>query len=300
MSVTLTTQGPVLLSTLARVKAYIPGIGSTTNSDALLNNLLITTSSRVMGWLERDQLVSQPQADYIDGQGGYNQFLKDWPVTDITQVMINGFIVPYIPNAVPPYAVNFGPFGYTYEPWGGDPPGNPTAVQLLGGARFWRGQQNVVVNYVAGYLGTESRQVPTGGGLLVALMQYGLWIADNVPALTQSPYTAFTYVPGTVSEGVYTPPSLATGQYSYDPTTPGNYYFSAADENTYVTLNYSYVPYGIEEVVWELVNERLAARSRPGIRAKGLAGQETTTYDLSGMPAYAQVALQPYKSVIPL
>jgi hypothetical protein len=260
-----------------------------------------------MAWLERASFISTTYNETVDGQGNTVQFLVNWPVTAVNSVMINGNVIQYIPNQEAPFAPSYGfyNYGYTWREWDGTVPGNPGAIQLLGGTLFTWGYQNVIINYRAGYTATEYFTLPGSGTDLFNVqmnMPQGICISDGGVTYynfsTSTVGSTFTYVPwpaGGSSELV-----LTAGQYSIDPANVGSYYFSLADTGQGIAVSYSFVPYAVEQACWEWINDIYARKTRPGVKSKSLASQETMSYDTSAVPSYVAMALQPFRSVIPL
>ena len=122
-----------------------------------------------------------------------------------------------------------------------------------------------------------------------ALQPKGIWAADNGVkyALTGIALTSVTGAPG-------------QGEYALDANVQGGYIFSAADAGAALLIDYSYVPFDLEQACIEWVSERYSYRSRIGLRSKSLAAQETVTYNLAGVPDFIAAILMPYTSVLPV
>jgi hypothetical protein len=254
----------------------------------------------ILEHLERDTFISQTYTDIYDGTGGSDQFLRMWPVTSISQLVVSGILIQPAssPSIVGDSSVPFPGVGYRYEQWNGLPPGSPEAIELIG-SRFYMGKQNVSVTYTAGYLvAGEPWTVPTGLAQVVVNQSYGPWIADN--GVTYASGTPLVYVPNVLTAG------LAIGQYSIVPPadaygTPaiGTYVFAQADIGAGMLISYSYVPSTVEQCVLDLINEIYARRQRPGIRSTSIQGAQNSTYDNDALPKYIVKSLQPYKNVLP-
>jgi hypothetical protein len=276
------------LATLSDVKAWL-SISDTTQ-DAVLARLITAVSASVRTYINRSTLTSRTCTDRFDGSGTQSHLLQNWPVTSVASVVVDGVLIPQSP-AVPTTGAGYTTSGWVLSSDYRDPPGQPQLIHL-GGYCFDRGRQNCQVVYTAGYLTAESASVP------VAPYQYqvaglgGPWAGDSgvVYLDTGLPLTLVVGAP-------------AAGQYSVSAATttgsPGLYQFAAADLGRPVQISYSFVPFDLEQVVIELVGERNSYRSRIGQRSKSLGGQETMSWDMSGMPAYAVVALQQWTDVVP-
>jgi hypothetical protein len=261
------------LTSLANVLPWLNIPAGT--SDAVLVRLISQCSRSILDYLQRTSVISQSYTDIVDGTGGHCEFLDQWPVTSVTEVTIDGLIVP--------------PSFYRVQAWNFYPPGGPQAVELVD-RRFPRGRQNVAITYQAGYLvSAEAATVPVSGSFQITAAQIlGSWCADS--GVTYQDGTALTLVSG--------PPGA--GQYTLVAGSPGVYQFSAADAGAALSLSYSYIPATLEDACINWVAERFRYRDHIGQRSKSLGGQETLSYDLSAIPAYLQAQLQPYRKVLPL
>lgn len=269
------------LTSLTNVQAWL-----TTTSDPgnVLARLITQVSAAILGELQRPSLISSPYTDLSDGFDHTAEYLDNWPVTAVSQVSCGAQIIPPAPLQI---GSNISSqYGYRLQPWDGYSPGGPQAVELVGG-RFWRGHLNVSIAYTAGYLTSETWTVPSGGGAINTTQTMGPWAADSGVA----------YAAGGVLTKVPTGPTV--GEYSVNPSN-GSYSFAAADGGQAVTISYSYVPSAIEDACINWVSERYQYRQRIGLRSKSLGGQETMSYDLSAIPKYIDLALQPYRKILPI
>src|ERR1700691_3911668 len=131
------------LTTLANVKAWqSPPLISTTD-DVLLARLVTAASSFILNYQQRPMLPSRLYTELRDGEGGTTMVLRQWPVTSVTAVTIDGIAVAAANRAAP------SP-GWLLEPWDGLSAGQPQKLSLIG-YRFVRGPQNISVSYAAGY-----------------------------------------------------------------------------------------------------------------------------------------------------
>ena len=110
---------------------------------------------------------------------------------------------------------------------------------------------------------------------------YGAWASDLgvTYANTGLPLQAVSGTPG-------------AGQYA---VAAGVYRFSAADAGASLSLSYGYVPQDLAQAAAELAAERFRAADRIGLRSKSLGGQETISYDLSGLSEGVATLIAPYK-----
>jgi hypothetical protein len=302
---TIKIMGNLDLTNLAALKSWL-NVSGTTNADQALQGMLTRVSGQVIGYLERSSFISQNWVDILDGNGGDHQFMEKYPVTAISQVIIGNQIIPVAlsvaqitANSTPgtPGVSGPPPSGFRWEDWDNAPPGEPQAVELIG-YRFWKGKQNVQINYTAGYLAAAEAQTvaaSSSGGIstygFVTNQPWGTWIADSGMSYASSgdPLTYVSALTGTA------------GQYTLDPDNVGGYLLNAADVAASVQVSYSWCPGAVEQVVLDMCNEIWARRNRPGASARGLAGQETGTYEVRyGIPPWAAMMLQPFKNVIPI
>jgi len=286
------------LTTLSRMKAYMGNydVPSNPNTDQLLTMFIHSTSSIIMGYLERGSFISMPHSDIFDGQGTQQRFPHYWPVSSVSNVQVDNFVVPPAAIISPATATSNTNLcgGWRMEQWDGIPPGEHQSVELDGYA-FRRGKLNCRIDYIAGYLATETVNTglfagpPAVDESVVLSQNMGLWLADNGVKYTLSG------VPLTLVKG----PPVSGGTYSIDPTTPGGYLFAPPDANVNVDISYSFCPYAVEQACWEFVAVSYNRRQHPGQRSRSLAAQESVTYDPQGIPAYIVDALQPFRSIIP-
>ena len=118
------------LTTTANVKAWL-SLNSTTD-DALIAALVTSVSQYIQTWLNR-QLAPQDYTEIRDGNGKTRMFFSDYPVTAVSNVVIDGIAVLLSPDGIQP--------GYTFS---------DRFLYLIGYAPC-RGQQNVTLQYTAGY-----------------------------------------------------------------------------------------------------------------------------------------------------
>lgn len=276
------------LATLNDVKSWLGLAPSETTSDAVLSRLITATSGVVRSRLNRFSLVSRSCLDLRDGSGTQSFLLRHWPVTSVQQVKVWSAIVPQST------LVSGNPSaGWTLSTWDGYPPGSHQTLTLAGYI-FDHGSKNVAVSYTAGYLvPSEAAVVPSLSFRYQVLAPLGSWSADNGVVYGDTG-VALVLVAGTPTTGQYSLPTVPSG------SQPGIYQFAAADVGRPVLISYSYTPADLEQVIVEWVSERFSYRSRIGQRSKSLGGQETMSWDLSGIPNFVDAAIQPYIDVVPL
>lgn len=281
------------LTTLANVKAYLSG----PPADVILQRLIPAMSRTILSALNRTILVPKSYTEQYNGTGTTELVLPNWPLLDspLLTLTISGTTITIAPQDSD-VSVARNPFGFRYQPWEGDPPGFTAVVELVGGAFYSFGNQNVVISYSAGYqISNEAFTVPIAPGPYVytPLAPYGIWATDRGVKYSATGVALTAITSGTPAVGQYIPPTPGA-------TTPVlNYTFAAADAGVGLLASYGYIPFDVEQVCIDLIGERAAYRSRIGIRSQSLAGQETISYDTSGLTKYIQGVLNPYMSVIP-
>jgi len=100
--------------------------------DNLLAALITAASAFILDYLSRD-IVTAAYTEYRDGPGGHALSMKNYPVTAVSAVEINGVAIPVASDQVS--------FGYLFD----------DRQVILRGYTFTRGRQNVKVTYTAGY-----------------------------------------------------------------------------------------------------------------------------------------------------
>lgn len=129
------------LCTLAEVKAWLPVNQST--DDTMLQRLITDQSQNAMDFMGRANIMSQSYTDQYSGVGGNRIMLRNWPVTAIAAVSVNGISISA--QTSPPNGA-----GYIFNAWNGVGVGAPCMLGLSGYS-FAPGFQNISVTYTAGY-----------------------------------------------------------------------------------------------------------------------------------------------------
>lgn len=268
-----------LLSSLASVKAWLRL--TTTTDDDLIGRLLLGASQAILGYIQRPTLLSGDVTETYNGTGSTRLMLRQWPVTAVAAVSIDGVAVSA--STSPPMGS-----GFMSDVWDGLGPGTPGSVYVVGRA-FTRGWRNISVTYTRGYrVSDEEAAIPSTSPYQVApAAPRGPWAADCIVKLA-STGAAFTKVTGTP----------AAGQYSVGLT--GVYTFNAADAGKAILLSYSYVPADIENACFEMIGEQFKSRDRIGETSRSIGGQETVSFSQKAMNEYAKLLLQPYRAVLPI
>lgn len=262
-----------MLASLADVKSWLDI--KTTDNDVLLNRLIQQAGVFIANTTGRDSFYKSTEQDVQNGDGSACIMIENAPVQSVQSVYLNGVIVPASPAI--PAAQN----GWTLEPWSGFSPGNRQTLSLSN-ARFCKGFNNVIINYLAGFfVAGEAYTIPATPYQITVQPKRGAWGRDD--GLTINGVAGIPVANGT------TP---TTGQYS---VLSGLYTFAAADAGKAVALDYSYCPMDLNNCCIEIVGERFRYRSRIGNQSHSAAGQVTTSFNLAAMPDYVKQVLESYK-----
>ena len=261
------------LTTTANVKAWLglpspPGV-----SDAMLSGLVTAASRAIYAALSRPSILPLAYADTIDLEGE-RVYLNNWPVAQVTSVLLDGLVVPAVGAA--------HTLGWLLQPGDVAPPGRPQALDIFG-RRIQRRRQNLVVSYLAGYgVYNESAVVPPTTPYQISVQApFGCWASDLGVEYASS---------GLGLQKVTASP--APGQYA---VTAGAYRFNATDASAALTVSYGFVPQDLVQAATELAAERFRAADHIGLSSKSLGGQETISYVTAAISAPILALIAPYK-----
>lgn len=270
---------PYDLTDLADLKAWLDV--QSDDDDAVLAALISQLSRTILSLCDRASIVPALHEETRDGGDEEAIVLREWPVTAIQSLTINGRVI------APASALVAGGArtpGYVLESPGRAPPGRMQKLSLRG-LRFPPGVQNVSIAYRAGYqISGEPALVP---------------LAAPYTVVAQAPYGAFAsdcgvaYANGAALTAVAADPGA--GQYA---VLGGTYQFAAADADRAVTLSYGYVPADLAFCALDWAAELYAYRDRIGLRSKSLGGQESVSFIVKDIPDFVESALQPYRRVV--
>lgn len=265
------------LASLASLKAWL-GITDTA-SDAILSALITSTSGKVNQYINR----KLPMATYNEVRNGSNSqriAMRQWPISDVTSVSVDGVIIPVSPDGLSS--------GYVFDEMFVYLQGIGVSGRVPVYA-FTKGFQNIRINYSAGYAELDDLQtVPATPGpyTIAATGLIAFWSGDlGVKFANGTPLVKVLVLP-------------AAGQYTVSPS--GLYTFSAADQGKAVLVSYGTVPPDVQQAVieWSSFTYR-ATRANIGIKSKSLAG-ETIVFDTGAMPASSVALLNNYRKMIPV
>lgn len=292
------------LTTLSNLRQYLYQAGDqTTYDDALLSVYITQISGAILSYIQRPSLFKTTYTELRDGVGNNSLTLRNFPVLAVSSVTVastTGGYGNYSNNCYPstgqtaviPAQASFGQSGFTYDMWDGTSAGNMSQV-TLNGYWFWRGRNNVQIVYNAGYsvVGeqyTVTSSTSSGLSKYTALQPLGSWGQDD--GVFYSSGVQLSSLPSSMT------PSSA-GQYL---VSNGVYQFNSSDSGQLLNINYSYVPTDVEQACIQWIAERYAYRSRIGQKSASLGGQETSAYDLTPMPGYVALLLNPYRKWLPV
>lgn len=276
---------PYDLCGLDAVKQWLSIGPADISSDAKLQSLITSCSRFILSYISRSSILPATVTERRDGYGNPTMLLRQWPVQSITSLIVGSVVIP---AGVPQTPTNTAcPSGYLLEPADPFPPGTQQKLDLVGGYTFWRGQQNVQVAYVAGYLvAGELNTIPGTSPYVVSPnAPYGAWASDWAVSIAG---VLATKVAG----------SPAAGQYAI--SSVGNYTFAAADAGKAVSLSYGFVPTDLALACVETVAEKFTYTSRIGVLSKSLGGQETVSFSVKDLSDTIKLQLQNYRNVVPM
>ena len=262
------------LTTLAAVKGWRSPPLTTTADDAQIARVIAAASAFILRYLQRN-LASQSYSETRNGSGGRSLMLRQAPVTVLASLAVDGVAIPAAPDAVSA--------GYALD---GD-----RGVIHLRDYVFWRGVQNVVVAYTAGFrIDGEAQIVPAGAPYQLPCTSLArLWASDAGTAFAGGAALAALGQGATPAAGQYVPPAAPDGFYQ----------FAAADAGKAVAVSYGYTPPDIEQACIELTLLRVNERARIGEASKSQAG-EVVSFVQADMTASVAAALQPYRRLVPI
>ncbi|ACB94288.1 hypothetical protein [Beijerinckia indica] len=266
------------LVSLPDYKAYM-SISQNTDDNKL--RYLITAISRaILTRINRPSLLPRYFTDIRDGSGEKAFFLRNWPVTSIVSLTIDGVAVP---SAIAGDGWRSTAFGYVLDAPDMEPPGKPQMLSLKSGC-YAKGRQNICVTYMAGYQTTEVINVRTMPPYSISLSEsYGAWAKDiSVTDVDHNLLTAVSENP-------------LSGQYV---ASAGNYLFSSEDAGRECSITYGYIPADLAIAAMDWIADRASYQDRIGYSSKSLGGQETISYLVKSIPDFVQPILQQYTNVV--
>ena len=296
------------LTTVAAVNAIL---GQDSGVDAALIQTEITAySQNILTRTSRSFLSGvRAYSERYNGNGSTTLPVRNYPILSIQGVQVGGIAIPASPDYIQSgYAIDtegsicaiciVGGSGgsnafddrWAVRPGGWGSYGN---APPLGQApyRFAQGQQNVAVQYIAGYTNdqpSEPQTVPATGPYTRAVTFGSTFYADQ--GVTLADGTPLASVAG------------APGAMQYQPPQPGVlpagvYTFNAAQASTAVLISYSYgaPPFDLQEACGRLVAEMYRKRSWIGQQSQMQPGVGTTSYSRIEVEIGTAMTIERYK-----
>lgn len=267
------------LTSLSNVKAWLEIPSNNTKSDPLLERLIESASRFILTYLQIPSFLPTTYTEWYDGYGQNFMLLRQFPVTRVNGVSINGVPVQQAGgNGIStPFTT-----GWTLDP---ETILSTNQRLTLYYMVFPRQRNSVYISYEAGYKRVdESHSVPATPGPYTVVVN-DFWAADYGVKIGSLELLRVTGTPG-------------DGEYSVD--TNGVYTFNAAQESETVLISYAYVPADISQIACELVAERYKYKDRIGYNSKSLGGQETVSFSNESMTRHQREVLNIYKRVAPI
>jgi hypothetical protein len=264
------------LTTVGSVKAWLGLPTEPTPTDATVAALVTASSRAICASLSRPALLPRNCTDAIDLESD-RAYLSNWPVQSVASVVLDGLVLPPLAGAGQAFAL-----GFLLQPGELAPPGRPQAIDIFG-RRHDRRRRSLLVSYTAGYaIEGETQTAPSAAPYTIsAAAPFGAWACDLGVAYANS---------GVALQAVSGAP--AVGQYS---VSAGVYRFHPGDAGALLIFSYGFIPQDLAQAATELAAERFRAAERIGLRSKSLGGQETISYDLSGVSASVEALIAPYR-----
>lgn len=272
-----------LLTTLDSVKGWLGLPLTPSPSDPTLYTCINGATSAIMAYIGRQTVLPRGWSETHDGRlNGRRIFLDVFPVISIGTVVVdNRVVLPYDEDRIgEPY--------YRLHENTNSCPGVSQYVDLYN-VRTYRGRQNVLVTYDAGYQYSESLtieevDVTDSSGTVTQVCQvvasapYGAWAMD----------VSVSYIDGAMLNKVSSSPGK--GEYQVD---NGTYTFNAADIGEQVAISYGYIPSDLTSACIQMAALTFKMGSNVGLRSKSIGGQETVAYSTS-IPSTVTQMLNPY------
>jgi hypothetical protein len=262
-----------------------------TNSDTLLNSLIISASRKVLNELSRGPILGfRSVIETRDGTGTNNIMLQFWPVLAVTGLVVNG--VTYYKQTTPPFGQ-----GFYWDQWNGSDTQHRQRLYCQG-VWFDRMNQNVVINYNAGYQTVDAWEIlatssgSSGSGGAGAGSTSGTYTTNRPWISDQGVYDAST---GFVFTQVAETPS--TGQYNIS---DGQYTFAEADIGRAIVIQYSYCPEDLSQAIVDAISWHFRNRDRIGLTSKALLGQETIAFSQKKWGEMTASVVEIYSDVAPI
>ena len=284
---------PSDLCLLADVKAWIPNLTGTT-SDALLASLITRESRYIANWLQRP-LLTMAYTEKRNGTGQPSLALLRFPAFAVNSLSIYTAQI----NSAPTSLTSGYLFDENFVYVNGLPSIPSSTIFAFSPVTFERGQQNIQIQYSAGYmLPNQANPQDWSGTTAVA---FGATIRPT--SNNAGGYVYVCTIAGTTS--------ASRPQFSQTPgasTSDGTAPNAVVWTNLGVTALPASLPSGptnelppdITQACVELVGLRYRERERIGQTSQHLDGQTIAYFQRGSMPPSVEDALSSYKNVAPV
>lgn len=282
----------MILTSLANVKVWL-NINDTL-SDAILTRLIQQASRMIFNYINRPDFNRQTFNEMQDGRGTTSITLRNYPVISVSSLTVWGTAIGQSNGQ--------GTYGWALESIDSALSGSAQTLSIIGGypagasagglswgcagaspKGFAEGRDNVLISYQAGYCIQNEAQT-------VVEVSTNYQVTANQPDGTWSQDDGVTYATGVKMTPVASAP--AAGQYT---VAAGVYTFNVGDNAASVILNYSYIPFDVEQACIEIVAERFKYRNNIGVKSRSMGGVATDTFSMVDLQPYVEMMLNSYK-----
>ncbi|MDE2100863.1 MAG: phage gp6-like head-tail connector protein [Patescibacteria group bacterium] len=268
------------LTTLDAAKSFVSNKAGSVD-DALIQLFINGASLAIEKWLDR-KLALDNYTERRNGNGTSMLPVRNWPLVSVQSLVVGDTTLQPAPLTNGQPSTTGG--GYIFD---------DQIIYLRPGSSeisagcFWRGYQNVLVTYQAGFI--------TPG--LLALSQLPAWAATSQyqkgSQVVANGFVFTAMVAGTSGNTQPTWPSILAGT-----VTDGTVQWSATDTYAGVVSGALFLPEPIETACMQLVGLVYRQRDRIGDTGEGM-GQERVNYFMGALNQQTKWLLQPYRNVTP-
>lgn len=278
-----------VLTTLPALKSWLRIAPDNVSDDTNLTAIVNAVNADFLSCINRRSLVANPYTEIRDGNGKDRMVMRSLPIQAVSLVQVGPYILlPYNPFAASQtlytgFIINSSAFvsvgGYVSDDF---------TVSLVGYA-FWKGRQNVKIQYIGGYVGQGS------SSQVIPASPFQITVKGPAPLL--APFVGdagVTYANGTPLTQLTTPGTPVQGQYAVSAT--GIYTFAAADSTQSVTINFTYqaAPLDVVQACTEWAAYRYQAKDRAGKKSVVTESKLSTTFETDAMPKTVREVMDNY------
>lgn len=278
-----------VLTTLPALKSWLRIAPDNVSDDVNLTALVNAVNADFLQCINRRSLVANPYTEIRDGNGKDRMVMRNLPILAVSLVQIGAYVLlPYNPFAASQtlytgFILNSSAFvsvgGYVNDDF---------TVSLVGYS-FWKGRQNVKIQYVGGTV--------ANGAATQAIPATPFQITVTGPAPLKAPFigdAGVTFANGTALTQLTTPGTPAQGQYTVSAL--GVYTFAAADTTQSVTINFTYqaAPLDVVQACTEWAAYRYQAKDRAGKKSVVTESKLATTFETDAMPKTVREVMDNY------